>query len=55
MHIRTARKLFIRKIPGFTSAGHGIIVLGWLATSITISFVNIDWSDLLNWGRRLGW
>jgi hypothetical protein len=53
--IRLARSFLIRKVPGFTSTGHCLIFVGYFATCISIAFVNIDWSTLNNWAKRLGW
>jgi len=52
---RNVRSLVLRKIPGFTSGGHALIYIGYIATCVSIAFVNLDWSVLNNWAKRLGW
>jgi hypothetical protein len=36
---RVFRRFLLRKIPGFTSGGHALVYLGYLATVISIAFV----------------
>jgi hypothetical protein len=55
MNVRSTRSLLIRKVPGFTSAGHALIFVGWFAICTSTAFVNIDWSTLNGWAKRLGW
>lgn len=52
---RRARRIFLLRVPGFTSVGHTLLFVGYVATCLAISFVNIDWSSLVNWSKRLGW
>ncbi|RDW91122.1 hypothetical protein BP5796_02287 [Coleophoma crateriformis] len=52
---RIARSIFIRKIPCFTSAGHALVFLCYVATCLAIAFTNLDWSTLNYWAKRLGW
>lgn len=52
---RSSRRILIQKVPGFISAGHALVFLGYLATCLSISFVNLDWMTLNNLAKRLGW
>jgi hypothetical protein len=52
---RQARRIFLLKVPGFPTAGHALLFVGYLATCLAVSFVNLDWSSLVNWSKRLGW
>jgi hypothetical protein len=55
MSNRSSRRILIQKVPGFISAGHALVFLGYLATCLSISFVNLDWMTLNNLAKRLGW
>ncbi|KAI1850219.1 hypothetical protein JX265_002116 [Neoarthrinium moseri] len=52
---RQARRVFIRKLPGFTSMGHGILVFLYVAINVVLSFVGIDVSGPTNFAARFGW
>ncbi|KAI3393953.1 hypothetical protein diail_3432 [Diaporthe ilicicola] len=51
---RNARKLLVRKIPGFTSSGHALLVAAYLAINIAVTFTNVTlvYSSIAN---RCGW
>ena len=44
----------MRKVPGFKSAGHAILVAAYATINLAIMFTNID-SSLGNLGNRFGW
>ncbi|KAI0134606.1 ferric reductase NAD binding domain-containing protein [Xylariales sp. AK1849] len=52
---RAARRVFIRKIPGFTSAGHAILVSLFVAINLVLSFTGYDVSSPTNIAARFGW
>lgn len=52
---RTARRIFIRKIPGFTSAGHAILVLVYVVINLALTFTGFDKSSPTNFAARFGW
>jgi hypothetical protein len=55
MSNRSSRRILIQKVPGFISAGHALVFLGYFATCLSISFVNLDWMTLNDLAKRLGW
>lgn len=44
----------MRKVPGFKSAGHAILVAAYVAVNLAIVFTNID-NSMGNLGNRFGW
>ncbi|KAI1639996.1 ferric reductase NAD binding domain-containing protein [Biscogniauxia mediterranea] len=52
---RAVRRVFIRELPGFTSVGHAILVVVYVALNGTFCFYNLDYSKYANLGSRLGW
>ncbi|KAH8685737.1 ferric reductase like transmembrane component [Tricladium varicosporioides] len=52
---RNIKSVLLRKVPGLPSVGHTLVVLGYAATTITVAFVNIEWTTLNGWAKRLGW
>lgn len=44
----------MRKVPGFKSAGHAILVAAYVAVNLAIIFTNIDIS-MGSLGNRFGW
>ena len=52
---RSVRRLMITKVPGFTSTGHGALVLIVLAINVVLLFVHLDCSSMEKVGQRLGW
>ncbi|KAL3420053.1 ferric reductase like transmembrane component [Phlyctema vagabunda] len=52
---RFFQKALIRRIPGFTSAGHALIVLAYLAINLSLTLTNIDWSSRVGLAKRCGW
>ncbi len=53
--VRLIQRFTVQKIPGFPSAGHGTIVVVYVAVNIILLFTNLSWDLLSNFGRRLGW
>jgi len=52
---RLFRNVLTRKIPGFTSVGHFVLVSMYLAINIALTVVSIDWSTLGGIAKRCGW
>jgi hypothetical protein len=48
------RNLLVRRLPGFKSAGHGLLVFGYVAINAVVAFSNVDIS-LPNFAARFGW
>ena len=45
----------MRKVPGFVSAGQNLVYFGYIGINISITFTNINWTDLIGFSKRLGW
>jgi hypothetical protein len=45
----------MREFPGFSTYGHFIVVLAYLAINITLSVTNVQWSSLTGIAKRCGW
>ncbi|KAK4126680.1 hypothetical protein N657DRAFT_566591 [Parathielavia appendiculata] len=52
---RLLRNLLIRKITGFKSAGHAIVVTTYVAINAAITFTNVDTKSLGSLAHRFGW
>ncbi|KAI0446223.1 ferric reductase NAD binding domain-containing protein [Xylaria telfairii] len=52
---RTIRKISLRKLPGFTSVGHAILVTIFVALNALFSFYHVDYSKVSNLASRFGW
>ncbi|KAI2470946.1 ferric reductase NAD binding domain-containing protein [Annulohypoxylon bovei var. microspora] len=52
---RVTRRFFVRSLPGFTSVGHAVLVLVYVALNATFSFYNVDYSVSANVAARFGW
>ncbi|KAI0005228.1 ferric reductase NAD binding domain-containing protein [Xylariaceae sp. FL0662B] len=52
---RIARRIFVRKLPGFTSAGHAILVTIYVALNLLFSFYRTDLSKPTDLAARFGW
>ncbi|KAI1270771.1 ferric reductase NAD binding domain-containing protein [Xylariaceae sp. FL1019] len=52
---RISRKALLRKIPGFTSIGHALVVTIFVALNATFSFCRVDTSKASNFASRFGW
>ncbi|KAI1081049.1 ferric reductase NAD binding domain-containing protein [Whalleya microplaca] len=52
---RIARRTFVRKIPGFTSLGHAILVTAYVALNLLFSFYRTDLSKPTDLAARFGW
>ncbi|KAI0386734.1 ferric reductase NAD binding domain-containing protein [Hypomontagnella monticulosa] len=52
---RITRRIFVRKIFGFTSVGHAILTLAFVALNILFSFYRIDYSRPTDLCSRFGW
>lgn len=50
------RNLLVRKIPGFKSAGHALVVTAYVAINLAVAFTNVDMSVAIpNVAARFGW
>ncbi|KAI0110858.1 ferric reductase NAD binding domain-containing protein [Nemania sp. FL0031] len=52
---RTIRKVCLRKLPGFTSVGHALLVTIFVALNALFSFYRVDYSKISNIASRFGW
>ncbi|KAI1116360.1 ferric reductase NAD binding domain-containing protein [Nemania sp. NC0429] len=52
---RTVRRICLRTLSGFTSTGHAILVLAFVAFNALFSFYQVDYSKLSNIASRFGW
>ncbi|RWA09582.1 hypothetical protein EKO27_g5520 [Xylaria grammica] len=52
---RAIRKASLRKLPGFTSVGHAVLVAVFVALNALFSFYRVDYSQLSNLAARFGW
>ncbi|CAJ2503027.1 Uu.00g104210.m01.CDS01 [Anthostomella pinea] len=52
---RAVRRMFIRRLPGFTSVGHAMVVTVFVALNATFSFYRIDVSQPTDLAARFGW
>ncbi|KAI0540483.1 ferric reductase NAD binding domain-containing protein [Xylaria digitata] len=52
---RVIRKGFLRKLSGFTSVGHAVLVAAFVALNALFSFYRVDSSKAGNYASRFGW
>ncbi|EAQ84669.1 hypothetical protein CHGG_08683 [Chaetomium globosum CBS 148.51] len=52
---RLVRNLLVRKVPGFKSAGHAMVIMAYVAINLAIVFTNVDTSSMGSLGHRFGW
>ncbi|KAI0453453.1 ferric reductase NAD binding domain-containing protein [Xylaria acuta] len=52
---RVIRKGCLRKLSGFTSVGHAILVVIFVALNALFSFYRVDYSKVSNFASRFGW
>ncbi|KAK3394887.1 ferric reductase NAD binding domain-containing protein [Podospora didyma] len=55
MATRLGRNVLVRKVPGFKSAGHALLVTVYLATNIAVMFSSMDSSVIATYASRFGW
>ncbi|KAK6851169.1 hypothetical protein PG987_000803 [Apiospora arundinis] len=53
--VALSRRILLRKIPGFSSVGHAILLTAFFAINIVLSFTGFDWSMPTNFAARFGW
>lgn len=55
--IRRARNILLRKVPGFKSAGHALLVAAYVALNAAVSLTNFTKLEFSmgNLGSRFGW
>jgi predicted ferric reductase len=53
--VRLGRNLLVRRVPGFRSAGHAIIVAAYVAINVSVIFTNVDTTSLGSLASRFGW
>jgi hypothetical protein len=54
-HLRLARNLLVRKVPGFKSAGHAILITAYVAVNLAVTFSEVDFKSMAALGHRFGW
>ncbi|KAI9642150.1 hypothetical protein NHQ30_008952 [Ciborinia camelliae] len=53
---RLSRSILLRRIWGFTSVGHFVVFIIYVATLLSVSFCNVnEWDSWKNIAKRLGW
>lgn len=52
---RLVRNVLIRKVPGFKSAGHALLVAVYVAINLSLSFTRVDATSMSTLGSRFGW
>lgn len=52
---RLARNLLVRKVPGFKSAGHAILVTAYVAVNLAVALSEVDFKSTAGMGHRFGW
>ncbi|KAK3503495.1 ferric reductase NAD binding domain-containing protein [Neurospora crassa] len=52
---RSARNLLVRKVTGFKSAGHALLVTAYVVANVAVGFTNVDASSKANFASRFGW
>ncbi|KAK4154164.1 ferric reductase NAD binding domain-containing protein [Chaetomidium leptoderma] len=52
---RLVRNLLVRKVPGFKSAGHAIVVTAYVVINLAVLFTNVDTTSMGSLGHRFGW
>jgi hypothetical protein len=45
----------VRKVPGFKSAGHAILVSAYVAVNLAVTFSEADFKSTAGLGHRFGW
>ncbi|KUJ14182.1 uncharacterized protein LY89DRAFT_589799 [Mollisia scopiformis] len=53
--VRMIRHILTHRVPGFTSIGHAVLVLAFLAINVVLTVTNMTWSSLMPISKRLGW
>ncbi|KAK3342994.1 ferric reductase NAD binding domain-containing protein [Neurospora tetraspora] len=51
---RFVRSLLVRKVPGFKSAGHALLVTTYVVANVAVGFTNVDASSKANFASRFG-
>ncbi|KAK4194574.1 putative ferric reductase transmembrane component [Triangularia verruculosa] len=52
---RLARNLLVRKVPGFSSAGHAILVTAYIGLNLMAMLLNVETNSMSNFAARFGW
>jgi predicted ferric reductase len=47
--------MLVRKVPGFKSAGHAILVTAYVAVNLAVTFSEVDFKSTAGLGHRFGW
>lgn len=45
----------LRKVPGFTSLGHAVVFIIYLAINLALIFHSVDLTGPSHLGKRMGW
>lgn len=48
------RNLLVRKVPGFTSSGHALVVAAYVAINFSLTFTNVQ-ITAASIANRCGW
>ncbi|RDW64032.1 hypothetical protein BP5796_10534 [Coleophoma crateriformis] len=52
---RYIRSVLLRKVPGFSSAGHALLVVTYVAINLILLLTNINWATRIGIAKRCGW
>ncbi|CZT52732.1 related to ferric-chelate reductase [Rhynchosporium secalis] len=52
---RKVRHVLVQRIPGFTSIGHAFLVTIFILLNILSLFIDMDFTSILPFAKRLGW
>lgn len=54
-YTRFVRNLLVRKVPGFKSAGHALLVTTYVVANVVVGFTNVNTSSKATLASRFGW
>ncbi|KAK3994646.1 putative ferric reductase transmembrane component [Cladorrhinum sp. PSN332] len=52
---RLTRNLLVRRVAGFNSAGHALLVTAYVGLNLMAMFINVQSSSMSNYASRFGW
>ena len=55
LYARFVRNFLVRKVPGFKSAGHALLVTTYVVANVVVGFTNVDVSSKGTLASRFGW
>jgi hypothetical protein len=52
---RLTRNLLVRRVAGFNSAGHALLVTAYVGLNFMAMFINVQSTSISNYASRFGW